>query len=82
MKSPRFLLPIASAVLLSPSAYAQDTLMFHGNREHHGWNNAETALTPTNVRSGEEQTVVLKCQGNGVTSFDLSDIQLRIHDLG
>ncbi len=31
---------------------AQDTLMFHGNRQRHGWNNAETILTPSVVRSG------------------------------
>lgn len=26
--------------------------MFHGNRQRHGWNNAETILTPAVVRNG------------------------------
>lgn len=41
-----------------------------------------TTVGATNVRAGEEQTVLLKCQGNGITTLDLSNIQLRIHHLG
>jgi hypothetical protein len=36
----------------------------------------------TNVRAGTAKTVVLKCQGGGATTYDLSGITMRIHDLG
>ncbi|MEH2144692.1 CBM96 family carbohydrate-binding protein [Nostoc sp.] len=41
-----------AGVIQSLPVQAQDTLMFHGNRQRHGWNNAETILTPAVVRNG------------------------------
>jgi uncharacterized protein YjbI with pentapeptide repeats len=41
-----------------------------------------TTVGATNVRAGSPETVVLKCQGGGGTTYDLSNIQVRIHDLG
>lgn len=43
---------LSVGVIQSLPVQAQDTLMFHGNRQRQGWNNAETILTPTVVRNG------------------------------
>jgi hypothetical protein len=36
----------------------------------------------TNILAGSPKTVVLECQGGGVTTYDLSKVAMRIHDLG
>ncbi len=41
-----------------------------------------TTVGATHVAAGDSKTVTLKCQGGGVTTYDLSNIQMRIHDLG
>jgi hypothetical protein len=43
---------LSVGIFQSLPVQAQDTLMFHGNSQRHGWNNAETILTPTKVRNG------------------------------
>jgi hypothetical protein len=41
-----------------------------------------TTVGATHLRTGEAKTVVLECQGGSVTTYDLSNIAMRIHDLG
>jgi uncharacterized protein YjbI with pentapeptide repeats len=41
-----------------------------------------TTVGATHVAAGDSKTVILKCQGGGSTTYDLSNISLRIHDLG
>jgi hypothetical protein len=41
-----------------------------------------TTVGATNVREGSPKIVVLECQGGGSTTYDLSNISVRIHDLG
>jgi hypothetical protein len=41
-----------------------------------------TTVGATNVLAGSPKTIALKCQGGNVTTYDLSKISVRIHDLG
>jgi hypothetical protein len=41
-----------------------------------------SAVGATHLRAGQSETVTLKCIGGGVTTYDLSRIELRTHGLG
>jgi hypothetical protein len=64
--------------------------LFAGDQEFGGGGTSPTAGATTSfstvgaihIDAATPVQVVLKCQGGGVTTYDLTNIQIRIHDLG